>query len=245
MIEDIAKAVATAKHCVILTGAGISAESGVPTFRGKEGLWGKFKPEELATMDAFVANPDIVWEWYNWRRSLLSEVKPNPGHHALAALESWFETFDLITQNVDGLHQAAGSTNIVELHGNINRNKCVACRQLFPEDVDIDPSKIPVCPACGGKIRPDVVWFGEMLDQDIIRYAFEAAARADIFFSIGTSALVQPAASLPVEARHADATLIEVNTEETPLTFMADFHVSAPSGEFLPRLLEELKAMKQ
>ncbi len=242
MINEIAQSMIGCRRCVVLTGAGISAESGVPTFRGKEGLWGKFKAEELATMDAFVANPEIVWEWYKWRRSLLSEVKPNPGHYALAELSKWFDSFTLITQNVDGLHRVAGSRDILELHGNINRNKCVKCNSPFPDHIEIDPNLIPTCPQCGGKIRPDVVWFGEMLDQEVIHRAFEESARAELFLSVGTSALVHPAASLPVEAKHAGATLIEINPEETPLTFMADYHVGEPSGQFLPRLLEALQA---
>ncbi len=242
MIEQIAKAIIGCNRCVVLTGAGISAESGVPTFRGKEGLWGKFKAEELATMDAFVANPDIVWEWYSWRRNLMSEVEPNPGHYALAELAKWFDSFVLVTQNVDGLHRTAGSKDILELHGNINRNKCVKCNQPFPEHIEIDPNDIPACPACGGKIRPDVVWFGEMLDAGVINRAFDESARADLFLLVGTSAIVYPAAQLPVEAKHAGATLVEINPEETPLTFMADFHVGEPSGQFLPRLLQALEA---
>lgn len=231
-------------RCVVLTGAGISAESGVPTFRGKEGLWGKFRPEELATMDAFLANPNIVWEWYNWRRGLLSEVKPNPGHYALAELEQLFDTFVLVTQNVDGLHRIAGSQDVLELHGNILRNKCVDCAESYPTDELIDPDAIPTCRSCGGKIRPDVVWFGEMLDARVIRRAFDEAGRAELFLSVGTSAVVQPAASLPVEAKHAGATLVEINPEETPLTFMADYHFSFPSGEFLPGLVAQLKAVR-
>jgi NAD-dependent deacetylase len=242
IIDYIIKAMHRNQRCVVLTGAGISAESGVPTFRGKEGLWGKFRPEELATMDAFMANPKIVWEWYNWRRKLISDVKPNPGHHALAELEEWFDNFVLVTQNVDGLHRAAGSQDILELHGNINRNKCVDCSQPFPEENEIDPDSIPVCSHCGGSIRPDVVWFGEMLNAEVISRAFRESSRADIFFSIGTSAIVHPAASLPIEAKRANATLIEINVEETPLSFSVDYRVAEPSGEFLPVLVERLKA---
>jgi len=242
MIQEIAQLMIRCRRCVVLTGAGISAESGVPTFRGKEGLWGKFKPEELATMEAFGANPEIVWEWYNWRRSLMSDVKPNPGHHALTELAKWFDSFVLVTQNVDGLHRLAGSKDVLELHGNINRNKCVKCSKPFPEHIEIDPNKIPTCQSCGGRIRPDVVWFGELLDPDVINRAFEESMKADLFLLVGTSALVQPAASLPVEAKHAGAALVEINPEETPLTFMADYHVGEASGQFLPRLLEALKA---
>lgn len=230
------------KRIVILTGAGISAESGVPTFRGKEGLWGKFKPEELATMDAFMANPKIVWEWYNWRRKLLSEVKPNPGHLALFQLEQYLDNLVIVTQNVDGLHSMAGSTNVLELHGNIRRNKCLDCNRQMELQHEIDPDSIDTCPQCGGKIRPDIVWFGEMLPEDVISEAFLQTERADIFFSIGTSALVHPAASLPVLAQRHGATLVEINPEETPLTGLADIVLREKSGDVLPSLLGYLQA---
>jgi len=229
------------KHCVVLTGAGISAESGVPTFRGKEGLWGKFKPEELASMAAFMASPKIVWEWYNWRRELMAKVIPNPGHHALAEMESAFENFVLVTQNVDNLHAAAGSKSVLELHGNIYRNKCIDCDRLFEFDGNIDPSEIPVCVRCGGKIRPDVVWFGEMLDPEIINSAFSQSEQADVFIAVGTSALVHPAATLPIVAKNNGATLVEINVEKTSLSDLADFHFSGKSGEILPELFGQLK----
>ncbi|MBP7698163.1 MAG: NAD-dependent deacylase [candidate division Zixibacteria bacterium] len=232
------------RRCVVLTGAGISAESGVPTFRGKEGLWGKFRPEELATMEAFLANPAIVWEWYNWRRTVLGSVQPNPGHFALADMQELFDSFVLVTQNVDGLHRQAGSREVLELHGNIRRNKCLDCAEPHADSADIDPEAIPACPRCGGKIRPDVVWFGEMLPEAVIERAFAESARADVFFSVGTSAIVQPAALLPVEAKHGGAALIEVNPERTPLSHLADLHVSAASGEFLPRLVEAFRTAR-
>ncbi len=224
-----------------MTGAGISAESGVPTFRGKEGLWGKFRPEQLATMEAFIASPEIVWEWYNWRRQIIGEVKPNPGHYALVGLERFFDSFALITQNVDNLHRQAGSTEVLELHGNIYRNKCSECGTILNDNLDIDPDNIPCCEKCGGKIRPDVVWFGEMLPEDIIIEAFARAESSEVFFSIGTSALVHPAASLPLVAKRAGATLVEINPEETPLTPLADFYVPARSGEMMPELIALLE----
>jgi len=229
------------RRCVVLTGAGISAESGVPTFRGKEGLWGEFKPEQLASMNAFMASPKIVWEWYNWRRELLAQVQPNAGHLALVELERIFEKFVLVTQNVDNLHAAAGSKSILELHGNIYRNKCVDCDALFDFEVDINPDSIPACALCGGKIRPDVVWFGEMLDPEIINTAFAQAEEADVFFSVGTSAIVHPAATLPVVAKNHGATLVEINVEVTSLTNLADFHFCGKSGEILPQLVAQLK----
>ena len=240
MLDRLVDLMLNCRNCVVLTGAGISAESGVPTFRGKEGLWGKFRPEELATMEAFVANSKLVWEWYNWRRTLMGEVKPNPGHYALSELEKIAENFTLITQNVDGLHHMAGTEQILELHGNIYRNKCVGCDSQFSEE-DIDPDNIPVCPKCGGKIRPDVVWFGEMLDPDVIQEAYHRSEQADIFLSVGTSAVIHPAASLPVVAKQYQATLVEINPEPTPLTDLADFSFTAKSGEFLPELVSRLK----
>lgn len=242
MIERVAEIMANCHRCAVLTGAGISAESGVPTFRGKEGLWGKFRPEELASMDAFIASPKIVWEWYNWRRKLMADVKPNAGHTALVELESLFDSFTLITQNVDNLHRQAGSEHVLELHGNIHRNKCVKCNGLLEGTIDVDPANIPVCKSCGGKIRPDVVWFGELLPATIIDEAFQMAEQAEVFLSVGTSALVHPAASLPLMARRNGATLVEINPDRTPLTDLADFHFSAKSGELLPELVNHLKA---
>ena len=223
-----------------LTGAGISAESGVPTFRGNEGLWAKFRPEDLASMDAFLANPKIVWEWYNWRRELMAGVQPNDGHRALAMCEAVFKQFTLITQNVDGLHAQAGSTNILELHGNIHRNKCVDCNRPIDSNVVIDPKQIPACDKCGGKIRPDVVWFGEMLDEAVIDQAFAVAEQAQVFLVVGTSALVHPAASLPLVAKRHGATIVEINIESTPLTDIVDFHIGEKSGIFLPLLLAKV-----
>ena len=244
MFDKLIDRIINARRSVVLTGAGISAESGVPTFRGKGGLWGKFKPEELASMNAFMASPKIVWEWYNWRRELMGKVQPNAGHMALVELENLFDKFVLVTQNVDNLHAAAGSKSILELHGNIYRNKCVDCDGLFEYEGDIDPGNIPVCKLCGGKIRPDVVWFGEMLDPEIINTAFVQSEEADIFFSIGTSAIVHPAATLPVVARNNGATLVEINPERTTLSDLADFHFCGKSGELLPLLLAELKQKK-
>jgi NAD-dependent deacetylase len=227
-----------------LTGAGISAESGVPTFRGTDGLWAKFRPEDLASMDAFLANPKLVWEWYNWRRELMAGVSPNEGHRALAACEGIFERFMVITQNVDGLHKQAGSLQILELHGNIYRNKCVDCGQQIPADINIDPKNIPVCARCGGKIRPDVVWFGEMLDENVTEAAFRWADEAQVFLVVGTSSLVHPAASLPLVAKRRGATVIEVNPDKTPLTPIADFHVAEKSGDFLPQLVAKMKSRR-
>jgi len=245
MLDQVADIISKCSVGAVLTGAGISAESGVPTFRGRQGLWKKFRPEQLATMEAFLASPEVVWEWYNWRRELISDVQPNPGHHALKEMEEFFQEFTLITQNVDNLHRLAGSSRILELHGNIYRNKCADCGFVLDDDMDIDPADIPTCDKCGGRVRPDVVWFGEMLPGDVIEQAFFEAERADVFLSVGTSALVQPAASLPLVAKRGGATLIEINPERTPLSDLADFSFQAKSGELLPDLVKMVHDRKE
>lgn len=244
VLEEIARVILRSKRGVVLTGAGISAESGVPTFRGKEGLWGKFKPEELATMEAFIANPKIVWEWYLWRRELLKKVSPNPGHYALTQLAQWFDDYAIITQNVDGLHRLAGSERVLEIHGNINRNKCAECGAFVEVPVESDPLTLPHCGRCGGAVRPDVVWFGEFLPEELIDQAVQLSERSDVFFSVGTSGLVHPAAGLPLVAKRHKAVLIEINPEETPLTPLADYALSGKSGEVLPELLKRLQSAK-
>ena len=225
---------------VVLTGAGISAESGVPTFRGEEGLWKKFRPEELATFDAFMANPELVWEWYQYRRKIIEDIKPNPGHLALVDFQNHFDKFDLITQNVDELHRKAGSGNVIELHGNIRRNKCIQCGKKYESLEGTLPGIPPKCP-CGGNIRPDVVWFGEMLPQDAINYAFAVSQECDLFFSIGTSAVVHPAASLPLIAKRGGAYVVEVNISPTEITHVVDESLLGKSGEILPYLLKFFK----
>ncbi|UCC45816.1 MAG: NAD-dependent deacylase [Candidatus Zixiibacteriota bacterium] len=241
MIHQLIDIIRQVSRGAVLTGAGMSAESGVPTFRGKEGLWGKFRAEELATMNAFMSNPKLVWEWYNWRRELMGSVQPNSGHHALVDLNEYFDHFVVITQNVDNLHFVAGSPDVLELHGNIQRNKCSKCESPCGSDIEIDPDNIPCCKKCGGQIRPDVVWFGEMLPQRTIERAFAEAEQAELFFSIGTSAIVHPAASLPLVAKRSGATLVEINPEETELSRLADFRFDRPSGEFLPELVGLLR----
>ena len=222
----------------VLTGAGISAESGIPTFRAKDGLWSKFRPEELANIQAFMKNPRLVWEWYQYRRKIITEAEPNPGHYALAQWEGQHDSFTLITQNVDGLHARAGSQNIIELHGNIMRNRCLSCGNVSEtENVNLE-GEVPLC-VCGGMLRPDVVWFGEMLPPEAVNAAFHAAETADVFLSVGTSALVHPAASLPEIAKSSGAFLFEINLEPTPLTPHVDVFLEGPSGEILPELFSE------
>jgi NAD-dependent deacetylase len=225
---------------VVLTGAGISAESGVPTFRGEDGLWKKFRPEELATFDAFMANPELVWEWYEYRRKIIEEIKPNPAHLALVEFQNYFEKFDLVTQNVDGLHQQAGSKNIVELHGNIKRNKCIRCGAKYETLEKAIQGIPPKCP-CGGNIRPDVVWFGEMLPQEAINYAFQASSDCNLFFSVGTSAVVHPAASLPLIAKRSGAYVVEANIEPTEISHLVDESLIGKAGEIMPFLVRFFK----
>lgn len=236
--EGLIQHLRAAQHVVVLTGAGISAESGVPTFRDAlTGLWAKYDPQELATPEAFRNNPRLVWEWYAWRRNLVSEVEPNPGHLALAALERRVSEFTLITQNVDSLHQRAGSTLVIELHGNLSRVKCSEEDRIvetWAESGDIPPR----CPFCGGMLRPDVVWFGEMLPVQELRRAIQASRSADMFLTIGTSALVQPAASLPFEALENGAEVIEINIDRTPLSPWMTYTLQGKAGVILPALIE-------
>ncbi len=233
--------ITAANHVAVLTGAGISAESGVPTFRGENGLWKKFRPEELANFDAFMRNPELVWEWYTFRKRIISSIDPNPGHYALAKMESQFPKFTLITQNVDGLHLRAGSQNILELHGNLMRNRCLKCETIV-QSVELEfEGSVPKC-ECGGMLRPDVVWFGEMLPQDVIQAAFLAAETCDVFLCLGTSAVVHPAASLPMIAKQHGAYLIEINPETTPLTAIADENINGPTGEIMPAIWDRITA---
>jgi NAD-dependent deacetylase len=222
-----------ATRCAVLTGAGVSAESGVPTFRGEEGLWREYRAEELATPEAFARNPELVREWYDYRRGLLADIEPNEGHRALADAERAFEMFTLVTQNVDGLHARAGSSDVVELHGNIRHDRCDGCGTVRVAD------GATTC-TCGGPMRPAVVWFGEALPPEAIERAFFAAQNADIFFTVGTSTQVYPAAQLPYLASDAGAYVVEVNPEPTPFTPIADVSIRGPSGEWLPELLDPL-----
>jgi NAD-dependent deacetylase len=232
----------TAKSVVILTGAGVSAESGVPTFReAQTGLWAKFDPEELATPEAFRRNPRLVWEWYAWRRERVAGAKPNPGHLAIAAMESFFSRFLVITQNVDGLHQRAGSRNVSELHGNINRTKCFEEGTIVSQWANAGEVP-PRCPACGGFLRPDVVWFNESLPELELNRATQATAGCDLFLSIGTSTVVYPAASLPFAAKRNGATVVEINPDPTPFTPEADFVLAGAAGIILPELLAAIKS---
>ncbi len=220
----------------VLTGAGISAESGVPTFRGEGGLWRSYRAEDLATPYAFRRDPKLVWEWYAWRRSLIGACQPNAAHLALAEMEAHLDEFVLITQNVDGLHQLAGSQNIVELHGNIWRMRCTRdCCPSWEDRCDPLPEIPPLCPSCGALARPDVVWFGESLPGEALDTAFEVCRRCQVMLVIGTSAVVQPAASLPLVALQNDAYVVEFNPEATPISEAVSQVVGGSAAEALPR----------
>jgi NAD-dependent deacetylase len=234
--ERLVRKLREAESVAVFTGAGISAESGVPTFRGEEGLWKKFRPEELANFDAFMSNPDLVWEWYRHRKEILSAIEPNPGHRAIAEMEGRHKRFAVITQNIDGLHRRAGSRNVLELHGNIERNYCVGCGKYFRNEEILRQEQAPRCTICGSLIRPDVVWFGEMLPAAAWEESVAAAERAEVFIIVGTSAVVYPAASLPVIAKRAGAYLLQINAEETEHSSRADEVLLGKSGELLPQL---------
>src|ERR1051326_1651971 len=221
----------------VFTGAGISAESGVPTFRGNDGLWKKFKPEDLATIDAFMQNPDLVWEWYEHRRQVITSIKPNAGHYALAEMEKGFARCTVITQNIDNLHRRAGSKTIYELHGNIERNYCIDCGKPYSDNDLMMRESAPRCGECGGLVRPDVVWFGELLPVGAWNSSVEAAETAEVFLFVGTSAVVYPAAELPRIARRAGAYLVEINIEPTDVSAIADEVLTGNSADILPRLV--------
>jgi len=239
--SELIQKLKSAGTIVFFSGAGISAESGIPTFRGKDGIWNKFRPEELANFNAFIRNPQLVWEWYNYRKSIVHQSKPNAGHLAIVEMEKYFENVIVITQNVDNLHRRAGSKTIYELHGNIEKNFCVKCRKRYDDDLEFKDG-VPKC-SCGGLIRPDIVWFGEFLPTDQFQSSEKAARNCDVFFIVGTSAVVYPAASLVQVAKSNRAFLVEVNIEETEASSIADVSLFGESGKVLPQIVEHLKLM--
>ena len=233
----IARLYSTSK-LVALTGAGVSQESGLRTFRDAQaGLWAQYKPEDLASPQAFARDPKLVWDWYAWRREAVKGARPNAGHYALVEIERHVPGFTLITQNVDGLHRMAGNQNVLELHGNIQRVRCTNC-YTFAEAWDDDTESVPRCIICNGLLRPDVVWFGEALPRAQLESSVEAARACEVFFSIGTSGVVQPAASLAHAARDRGAVVVEINAEPTLLTSKANYFFQGKSGEILPELVK-------
>jgi len=235
--QELVHALRAARQVTVLTGAGISAESGVPTFRDPQsGLWSRFRPEDLANAAAFRRDPKLVWDWYEWRRRTIEAAGPNAGHLALVRMEKQVPGFALITQNVDGLHARAGSKNVIELHGSIMRSKCLE-EDVVAEPADGDEERPPRCTRCGAPLRPDVVWFGESLKEKTLSDAAAAASNCQIFFSIGTSSVVNPAAQLPELAFHSGAKIVEINPEPTRLTGMAHLSLRGAAGAILSRLV--------
>ncbi len=235
-ILDIRDRIQTSSSVTVLTGAGISADSGVPTFRGSEGLWKNFRPEELASPDAFARDPQLVWEWYNWRRELLTTKKPNAAHTTLAQLEQLVPEFWVITQNVDGLHRLAGTNSLSEIHGNIWKVRCTDCNQVT-ENRDIPLPFPPTCGDCGGLLRPHIVWFGESLDPKDLERSYAALQHCEILLIIGTSGLVYPAASFATVAKQHGAFVVELNLETTPNSPVMDVSLQGRAKELVPLLL--------
>jgi len=240
----------SSRFAIAFTGAGISAESGVPTFRGSDGLWKRYRPEELATPEAFKRNPNLVWEFYKWRMRKILEARPNPAHYALAELERLGILKAVITQNVDDLHREAGSKNIVELHGNIFRVRCTSCnykdnlKESGRVNEFVEIKDLPKCPKCGSLLRPDVVWFGEALPREALDKAFRLAEKADVVIVVGTSGLVYPAAYIPYIVKEHGGKVIEVNVERSGITPIADVFLRGNAGEILPKLTELVRGLR-
>jgi len=238
--QELVDRLSRADRLVVLTGAGVSSESGIPTFRGRNGLWENYGAEDLATWEAFQSDPELVWRWYEYRRQMVAEATPNPAHTAIADLERTCDDFMLVTQNVDGLHARAGSTNPIELHGNIWRGRCTKEQTLVDLPDTPLPELPPRCRSCGALIRPDVVWFGEPLPPEAYDASYDAASDCDAMLVIGTSALVRPASSLPLVAKHSGAFVVEINTEYTAISVLIDSTIIGRAGEILPPLVSAL-----
>jgi len=227
-----------AKKITAITGAGISSESGIPTFRGEGGLWKNYRAEDLATPQAFAKDPDLVWEWYDWRRKICAEAQPNQGHITLAKWETIVPGFTLITQNVDGLHPRAGSKNLLQIHGNIFKARCLNCGNL--SEIDPEKPREVSCSLCFSKLRPHILWFGESYDQDLIASCFETVSSSDLILIVGTSANVSVPANMAKEGIRNGAFSIEINPERTSLSELVDYSLQGKSGEILPKLLDEI-----
>lgn len=235
-IQELKERIRQAAAVTVLTGAGISADSGVPTFRGAEGLWKDYRAEELASPEAFARNPKLVWEWYNWRRELIATKQPNPAHNALVELEHGVENFWLITQNVDGLHPLAGSQRLSEIHGNIWKVRCTQCGRISVNR-DVPIAILPECSTCGGLLRPHIVWFGESLDPEDLQQSFDALRHCDVLLIIGTSGVVYPAASFGPIAKDNGAFVAELNLDPTPHSDLVDVAIQGHAKDLVPQLI--------
>ncbi len=243
--SEFVEKIKTANSVLFFTGAGISAESGIPTFRGKDGMWKNYRPEELATLDAFLKNPDRVWEWYQYRRRIIRNASPNRGHLSITQMQYYFKEVVVVTQNVDNLHKRAGNKEVYELHGNIEINRCLRCGKLFYPPMFEQDEKAPRCPDCGGLVRPNVVWFGEPLPEDVLKSAQEAASNCDTCFTVGTSAVVYPAALIPTIAKSSGAYVVEININKTEFSNYAHLSLIGKSGEILSEILELVKEVRK
>ncbi|HNY70205.1 MAG TPA: NAD-dependent deacylase [Syntrophorhabdus sp.] len=244
MNESVVERLTQANSLLVITGAGISAESGIPTFRGADGLWRNYRAEDLATLDAFERDPVTVWEWYDWRRGIIGRAEPNPGHLAIKDLEDMFENFLLITQNVDGLHGRTGIRNIVEIHGNLWRTKCTREGKISML-MDVPLRSIPPRCDCGAVLRPDVVWFGESIPSYALDLSFNVLEQCDTLIVVGTSGVVYPVASFPQTVKDNGGYVVEVNVEPTPISAIADASLYGNSGDILPMLVKWLKERRK
>ncbi|MFZ5631153.1 MAG: NAD-dependent deacylase [Spirochaetota bacterium] len=241
-IAAAARLLQRARHPIFLSGAGISAESGIPVFRGNDGLWKNYRPEELATPEAFARDPHLVWQWYNWRRRLIAECKPNAAHYATVRLKQLLPGLLCVTQNVDGFHALAGLTEILEMHGNIYRTRCLSCKKVEENRNEIDPTT--PCPACGKvPLRPDVVWFGEALPRAVMDRLHERLQFADVILVVGTSGTVYPAAGFAIEVRRRLGNVIEINTDEGHRPYAEDIYLRGKAGDLLPAIVQELERL--
>ncbi len=239
-IDEAANIIKNAKRIVVFSGAGISAESGIPTFRGVGGIWKKYRAEELASYNAFKKNPELVWRFYDYRRQIIAKAEPNNAHILLSKMENMFDSLHVITQNIDGLHKKAGSKNILELHGNIWRVRCEKEEKVFDfMQNPVDPLP-PKCPFCGDILRPDVVWFGESLNSDILNKSFKIAEKAEIAIVIGTSSIVYPAAHIPLLTKKKGGKILEINIEKTPLTDISDIFIKGKASMIIQKIFYKI-----
>ncbi|MCC6638337.1 MAG: NAD-dependent deacylase [Ignavibacteriaceae bacterium] len=241
--KELINKLADSRKIVVFTGSGVSAESGIPTFRGDDGLWKKFSAHELANFDSFMKNPDLVWEWYQYRRRIINDSKPNAGHRALVELEKYLDV-TIVTQNVDNLHQRAGSSRVYELHGNITRNICTACGKRYDGEIELADNKPPHC-ECGALVRPDVVWFGENLPEGVYELAEEQCESCDVMLVVGTSGVVYPAALLPSAALSSGAMVVDINIDDSDHQHGRRLFIKGRSGEVLPAIFDEIKRLKE